>query len=229
MLTKDFTKKIDNTTIVSAGDNADLLKNSERVKTAVYTNPSGPKIKYNGPDVKDISNESGENITPKQVSVTKSDGKQLVQVKSEVVSDTEIKNNTLTKKAPVTKTKDDNPNTKSQVTKSGDDNTKIKIPVTKTKDSNSKTKETKKNTRGSKPKAPAKKPNGSRLENDFNNGYPNTTVPSGENPVSTGSEKQNADQGKREIEQNNINETGNETEENYENSKNSAVDKGRYK
>lgn len=67
---KNFTKKIDNTTLVSAGNNADILKNSTKVKTSVYVDAAMPKIKYTGPDVNDISKSTGEKVQVKNVNFT---------------------------------------------------------------------------------------------------------------------------------------------------------------
>ncbi|MEP7145594.1 MAG: DUF6600 domain-containing protein, partial [bacterium] len=55
----DFTKKIDNTTIVNTKYNAGILKNSGKVKPLVYVDPGMPKFKYSGPDVNEISKETG--------------------------------------------------------------------------------------------------------------------------------------------------------------------------
>lgn len=69
---KDFTKKVDNTTIVKAENNAAILKTTLKVKSSVYdVDPNVPKVKYNGPDVSDISKAAGEKITPISVEIIK--------------------------------------------------------------------------------------------------------------------------------------------------------------
>ena len=80
---RDFTKKIDHTTIGSTVNNSSLLKESEKVKTAVYSDPSGPKIKYNGPDVNIISKASGEKITPKKINLVKTEDNRYAEAKSD--------------------------------------------------------------------------------------------------------------------------------------------------
>lgn len=72
----NFTKKIDNTTLVSAGNNSEILKKSTKIKNSVYIDPSLPKIKYNGPDVNEISKETGEKIQPKNIRINESGQKE---------------------------------------------------------------------------------------------------------------------------------------------------------
>ena len=69
---KDFTKNIDKTTIVSSEINYNILKNSQKLKAASYSDPTMPKFKYHGPDVKVLSAETGENISPEKISAVKS-------------------------------------------------------------------------------------------------------------------------------------------------------------
>ncbi|HMS32822.1 MAG TPA: hypothetical protein PKC91_01940 [Ignavibacteria bacterium] len=69
---KDFRKNIDKTTIVSSDINYNILKNSQKLKAASYSDPNMPKFKYHGPDVKVLSAETGENISPEKVSAVKS-------------------------------------------------------------------------------------------------------------------------------------------------------------
>jgi Family of unknown function (DUF6600) len=66
----DFIKKIDHTTIISAGSNAGILTQARKTSTTTYAVAGSPKIKYNGPDVNDISKETGKIISPKEVIVT---------------------------------------------------------------------------------------------------------------------------------------------------------------
>ena len=74
---KDFTAKVDNTTIVKADQNAEILKNSVKVKSVMYdVDPTQPKFKYTGPDVNEISKETGEKITPQIVDVKSFQDKQ---------------------------------------------------------------------------------------------------------------------------------------------------------
>ncbi len=72
----NFPKRIDNTTIVVAEKNSGILKNTQKVKTAIYVDPGKPKVKYTGPEVGDISKVTGQKISPKQVQVTNSKGRQ---------------------------------------------------------------------------------------------------------------------------------------------------------
>lgn len=72
----DFIKKVDNVTIVNSSNYAKILRNSEKINPAVYVDPGTPKFKYNGPDVAEISGETGQKISPKQVEVTNTKGKQ---------------------------------------------------------------------------------------------------------------------------------------------------------
>ena len=80
---KDFTKKVDDNTIVKADKNAEILKNTVKVTTALYDDdPTAPKFKYAGPDVKEISKETGEKITPKSVEVSNKQDKQNAEGKN---------------------------------------------------------------------------------------------------------------------------------------------------
>lgn len=78
----DFTKNIDNTTIADTKFNGDILKNSGKIKTSVYVDPGMPKFKYAGPEVNDISNETGEKIYPKQVNVLNTNERSYVEEKN---------------------------------------------------------------------------------------------------------------------------------------------------
>lgn len=68
---KDFTKKIDKNLIVKNEKNNEILKSSEKIKNVNTYVTDKKTIKYNGPEVTNISKESGEKITPKKVSITK--------------------------------------------------------------------------------------------------------------------------------------------------------------
>lgn len=64
-----FTKKIDENVIYNKDEYARILKNSDRTVTAVYSDNETKKFRYTGPDVKIISNETGEIITPKNIDI----------------------------------------------------------------------------------------------------------------------------------------------------------------
>lgn len=68
---KDFTKKVDGNTIVKNEKNSEILKGSEKIKTVNTFVTDKKTIKYNGPEVTNIANESGEQITPKKVNITR--------------------------------------------------------------------------------------------------------------------------------------------------------------
>ncbi len=125
----NFTKKIDNTTIVSAGSNAGIIKQTKKVSATTYAVQGSPKIKYKGPDVNDISKETGKAISPKEVAVTNSKVKPFANEKNvstyKNVSNTKVKEqNSRTPKnnAPVKNTtrKETNSGTKSNT---GNNNT----------------------------------------------------------------------------------------------------------
>lgn len=65
----DFTKKIDEKVIANKDEYARILKNSENTVTAVYSDNDTKKFRYTGPDVKIISRETGEKITPKSIDI----------------------------------------------------------------------------------------------------------------------------------------------------------------
>ncbi len=65
----DFTKKIDEKVIANKDEYARILKNSEKTVTAVYSDNETKKFRYSGPDVKIISRETGEKITPKSIDI----------------------------------------------------------------------------------------------------------------------------------------------------------------
>lgn len=71
----DFTTKINNTTIMSSGSNAGIIKKSKKPETSIYATSGASKIKYKGPDVGDISKTSGKSISPKEVKITSNKGK----------------------------------------------------------------------------------------------------------------------------------------------------------
>ncbi len=119
---KDFTKKIDNTTIAASGNNSKILKGSQKIKTAIYVDPSSPKIKYNGPDVNVVSQETGQNISPKKVTVKESDGREYADQKS--IPST--KNNSVKPKEGNNNTKSGNTNSKKR-TKEVKNNTKPSV------------------------------------------------------------------------------------------------------
>ena len=62
----NFTKKIDEN-VINKNEYARILKNSANTGTAVYSDNGTKKFKYTGPDVKVVSKETGENITPKNI------------------------------------------------------------------------------------------------------------------------------------------------------------------
>ncbi len=68
---KDFTKKIDKNVIVDKVQNTKILTNSEKIKTVNTFTTEKKQIKYNGPEVNNISKESGEKINPQKVKITK--------------------------------------------------------------------------------------------------------------------------------------------------------------
>lgn len=72
---KDFTKKIDKSTIVSVSGNAGILKQTQKIKSTTYSDPGIAKIKYIGPEVNEVSKQTGVTITPKQITVSNSNGK----------------------------------------------------------------------------------------------------------------------------------------------------------
>ena len=123
---KDFTKKIDNNVIVSKSDNTRLLKNSVKLTTSVYDDPSGPKIKYNGPDVNLISKESGVKITPQDVTLVRSEDNGYIDLRFNDVSGKEESN--------TGKTKDEIANTNVQTVKTREDNIKVTDFGEQTKD-----------------------------------------------------------------------------------------------
>jgi hypothetical protein len=76
---KDFKKKIDNTNIASGEHNVKLLRESKKVTTAIFTDPTMPKFKYTGPDADLIAKETGTDIKPVQISVKQSGGKYVAE------------------------------------------------------------------------------------------------------------------------------------------------------
>jgi hypothetical protein len=107
---KDFTKKIDKTTIVKSDVNVKILKNSQKLKAASYSDTKMPKFKYNGPDVKVVSAETGINISPTKIEVRNSTGKENSNnVKTSVRDDSrdnKVRNNEVkTNTTRTTKTK----------------------------------------------------------------------------------------------------------------------------
>ncbi len=77
---KDFTKKIDITTIIKPEKNPDILKNSDKVKIATYVDPGAVKFKYTGPDVNDISKETKQKILPVKIDIINPFTKQFAEV-----------------------------------------------------------------------------------------------------------------------------------------------------
>ncbi len=127
----NFTKKIDKTTLISAGNNSDILKNAVKIKTSEYADPSMPRIKYTGPDVNDISKETREKIQPKKIDIKNSgkiqdveDNKVSIYKKNEGVNNNnpEINNNTSknnTNNEPVPVDKNTKTNTGTKKVKTG--------------------------------------------------------------------------------------------------------------
>lgn len=73
--TTNITKTINNTTKVDPVKNVDILKNSGKVKVINTLAIDNQKIRYNGPNVNEVSNVTKSTITPKyiEVPVTKSE------------------------------------------------------------------------------------------------------------------------------------------------------------
>lgn len=110
---KDFTKKIDENRIVKTNLNRTILKNSVKVKSVVYDKDrESPKFRYSGPEVADISKESGVKIIPKNIEVA---GKNQDTKSSE---NSGVKNNSDSKKSKsnetVKKYEDKNKNIKKE-------------------------------------------------------------------------------------------------------------------
>lgn len=74
----DFTKRIDEKTVEDPSDNINILQNSVKVKTSQYSDANTKTFKYSGPNVKSVSTESNEKITPKNIEI-----KSPVTVKNE--------------------------------------------------------------------------------------------------------------------------------------------------
>jgi len=68
---KDFTKKVDKGIVVNTDKNSEILKNSQKIKGVNTFITDKKHIKYNGPEVTNISKESGVQIVPVKVKVTK--------------------------------------------------------------------------------------------------------------------------------------------------------------
>ena len=103
----DFTQPINTSVVIKGDQNVNILKNSQKTKTLVYTDPNSPKIKYKGPDVNEISKETGTKISPKVIEAVNTKGKQIVT--NDKVStyrkngSPTLSDNNTTKKEPVTK------------------------------------------------------------------------------------------------------------------------------
>ncbi|CAN5426179.1 hypothetical protein BH10BAC5_BH10BAC5_17290 [soil metagenome] len=75
---QDFTKPVNVATVVDPNGNKAILNGSKKLQTSTYIDPNAPKFKYNGPDVNDISKQTGEKITPKIVEAVNTKGQQKV-------------------------------------------------------------------------------------------------------------------------------------------------------
>ncbi|MBK9330923.1 MAG: hypothetical protein IPM96_00630 [Ignavibacteria bacterium] len=65
----DFTKRIDEKIVEDPVDNINILQNSVKVKTTQYSDANTKTFKYSGPDVKTVSKEANEKITPKNIEI----------------------------------------------------------------------------------------------------------------------------------------------------------------
>jgi len=121
----DVTKRIDEKVVGDPVDNVNILNNSTKMDISTYTDKETKDFKYTGPDVKQVTKESGEVITPKYVSIntTKSgkydEGVNYTSTKNSVTK-SDLNNPVTTKNENVKSTND--PNTK---------NTNTKYPNTK--------------------------------------------------------------------------------------------------
>ncbi len=94
----DFTKRIDEKIVEDPADNINILQNSVKVKTSQYSDVNTKTFKYSGPDVKAVSNEANEKITPKNIEIknpvtVKNEGTTKVTEKNNVRSTENEKNN----------------------------------------------------------------------------------------------------------------------------------------
>lgn len=203
----DITKRIDEKVVEDPVDNFNNLKNSTKMDIASYSDQETKNFKYTGPDVKQVTKESGEKITPKHVSVntTKSgrydEGVNFTSTKK-IVTKSEGNNPVTTKNENVESTKDQKSNTKNTNTKNP--NTKriqTKSPNTKSinskkynppKDNGTKTESTEKNQI---PKNnETKKDNGSDKSGDIKNN--NTNKDNGQNSVNSNSSNKKSNNSK---------------------------------
>jgi len=183
----DITKRIDEKVVEDPVDNINILTNSTKMDVATYSDKETKDFKYTGPDVKQITKESGEELTPKYVSVntTKSgrndEGVNYTSTKNIVIK-SEGNDPVTTKNENIKSTKDPNTNTKNTITK-----------YPKTKSTNTTKSPDTKNTNGKKYTPP--KDNGTKTEIPGKN----------QNPDNNGKKENNGTKNSGDVKTNNTN------------------------